>query len=67
MNTENIMYQAEGFEISSLIRGMEVMKNGKFQLNVSKILPARPKKCRDMGFEYGTTILIKEVVGCAQT
>ena len=32
------------FQFCWLIRGMEVMKNTKFQLNISKIMPAIRKK-----------------------
>ena len=34
---------------SLVSKGMEVMKNTKFQLNISKIMIARPKKHRDNG------------------
>ena len=30
----------------------KLWKNTKFQLNISKITPARPKTHRDMGCEY---------------
>ena len=31
---------------------MKIMKNTQLQLNMSKIMPAKPKKHRDMGCEY---------------
>ena len=51
---EKILYFANySFEIWWVIRGMEVIKNAKFHLNISRIVPGRPKH-RDMGFEYTT-------------
>ena len=49
LNREFFYFFKPKFQIWWLISGMEVMKKPKFQLN--KIMPAGPKKHRDMGFE----------------
>ena len=51
LNRENFYFSNHNFQIWQLINGMEVLRNTKFQLNVSKIVPARPKKHMDMGCE----------------
>ena len=45
LNRENIYLLSQSFQILCLISGMEVMKNTKFQLKISKIVSAiaRPK------------------------
>ena len=37
------------FQTWWLSKRMEVTKTTKFQLNISKVVPARPSKHRDMG------------------
>ena len=37
------------FEIGCVIKGLEVITNTKFQLNICKIMPARPKQHRKKG------------------
>ena len=44
LNRRNFYFQARVFKFWRFIRGIEVDKNVKFQFNISKIIPARPKK-----------------------
>ena len=37
------------FEIGCVIKGMKIIKNTKFQLNICKIMPATPKKHSEKG------------------
>ena len=39
-------------------QGMEGIKRIKFQLNISKIMPARPKNPQGHGYEYQYNIKI---------
>ena len=39
------------FEIGCVIKGMEVITNTKFQLNICKIMPATPKQHSEKGCE----------------
>ena len=45
-------FQIRVFKFSGKLALWKLWKNTKFQLIISKILPARPKKHRDMGCEY---------------
>ena len=44
LNSGNFYFSNYSFQICWLVRGMEVMKNEKCQLNISKIMLATPKK-----------------------
>ena len=45
LNRGNFYFSNNGyFQIWWLISGMDIMKNTKFQLNISKIMPPRTKK-----------------------
>ena len=52
LNRGNFYFSNQSFQIWWLIGGIEVRKTYKFQLNISKIMAARPKKHRAMGCEY---------------
>ena len=53
LNRGNFYLSTQSFQILWLIGGMKVMeKTTKFQLNISKIIPARSKKHRDMRSEH---------------
>ena len=54
----NIYFSNQSFQIWWLISGIEVRKNTKLQLNISKIVAARVKKHRDMECEYHYTMPI---------
>ena len=42
----NFYLPSQGFQIWRFLTGMEVATNAKFQLNISKIILARPKNSR---------------------
>ena len=55
LNKGNFYFSNQSFQIWWLISGIEVRKNTKFQLNISKIMAARPKK--NTGTWGGNTII----------
>ena len=46
-----VTFQATVLKFSDLLGGWKLATNAKFQLNISKITPAMPKKHGDMGCE----------------
>ena len=51
LNRDNFYFSRQSFKILWLISGIEVRKKPNFQLNISKIMPAKPKKHWGMGCE----------------
>ena len=47
-----VIFQATVLKFVDLLGGCKVATNAKFQLNISKMMPARPKNTGDMGCEY---------------
>ena len=45
----NFYFSSQTFQIWWIISSLKVMKNTKFQLNISKTMPARPKKTQGHG------------------
>ena len=45
-------FQATVLKFYDLLTGWKLATNAKFKNNISKIIPARPKKHRDIGCEY---------------
>ena len=56
------IFQATVLKFGDLLAGWKLATNTKFQLNISKITSARPKKHRDMGCEYHYSEMLLETL-----
>ena len=52
LNREKFYFSSQSFQIGGTLAGLKLGKHTKFKLNISKIIPSRQKKHRDMGCEY---------------
>ena len=52
LNRGNFVFETAVLKFGDLLLGLKLEINTKFQHNVSKFTPVRPKKYKDKGFEY---------------
>ena len=55
------MFQATDLKFDDLLGGLKFATNAKFQQNIPKIMPARPKK-RDKGCEYDCNNVMQKIL-----
>ena len=69
LNRGNFYVSSHSFEIYDLLAGRNLATNVNFQLNISKIMLARPEKYRDIGGEchYNIFIYLRSLEVCTTT